>query len=92
MFKVYSRVFRAAFLVSVIFLVFAAPTVQNTLQLSDKDKGAVSDRKDLEADKNWENSMFRKVRTSRERKFDKNSDGYLDSIELKEYHDRYDMR
>lgn len=92
MFKVYSRVFRAAFLVSVIFLVFAAPTVQNTLQLPDKDKGAVSDRKDLEADKNWENSMFRKVRTSRERKFDKNSDGYLDSIELKEYHDRYDRR
>ncbi len=92
MFKVYSRVFRAAFLVSVIFLVFAAPTVQNTLKLPEKDQGAVSDRKDLDAEKNWENSLLKKVRTSRERKFDKNSDGYLDSIELKEYHDRYDRR
>ncbi len=90
--KIFFRFLKAAFLASAVFLVFAAPTVQNTLQLSDKDKGAVSDRKDLEADKNWENSMFRKVRNSRERKFDKNSDGYLDSIELKEYHDRYNRR
>ncbi len=86
------RIFKGAFLVSVIFLVFAAPTIQNTITLPDKDKNQISNREDLDADKNWENSLLKKVSTSRERKFDKNSDGYLDSVELKEYHGRYDRR
>ena len=88
--KIFFRFLKALFLVSAVFLVFAAPAVQNTLRLPDKDKDAVSDREDPEAQKNWENSLLKKVHTRRERRFDKNSDGYLDSIELKEYHDHYD--
>jgi hypothetical protein len=90
--RTFFRFFKALFLAGAVFLVFAGLSVQNTLNLPDKDKGAFSDRKDLEAQKNWENSQYRKARTSRERKFDKNGDGYLDSIELREYRDRYDRR
>lgn len=86
---IFFRFFKAVFLIGVVFLIFAAPTVQNTLNLPDKDNDQISNRKDLDADKNWESSLLRKVRTSRERKFDKNSDGYLDSIELKEYYRHY---
>lgn len=86
--EIFFRISKAVFLTGVIFLVFAAPTAQEPVPAKDKDQ-ILNKRKDSEADKNWENSLMRKVRNSRERKFDKNSDGYLDSVEIKQYYRHY---
>ncbi len=86
--EIFFRISKAVFLTGVIFLVFAAPTLQEPVPPKDKDQ-ILNKRKDSEADKNWESSIYRKVRNSRERKFDRNCDGYLDSIEIKEYYRHY---